>query len=267
MGISSVLAVSSALGRSFGLDVAKGAVADGFVSKFGRNPQIDTTTDPEDIWDGGGIWAAPTAARIHNLASTGAQDDVGGTGALTVSLMGLLDDWSLSGETVTMTGAVDAPTSQAYRRIFRMWVASAGTQGVNDGNITATAVGDATVTAQITGDAVDARSAGQSLMAIYTVPLGVTGYLFDWYGTLNRATPAAASADLRLLSRDNGLVAPALRTRHHLGLAAGGSSHFFHPFPVPLVFTEKTDLIVRCTEVSASATDISAGFDLVLVNN
>lgn len=46
----------------------------GSVNKFGRNPDIDTGSLPEDIWDGGGVWAAPTQSRTHNVASTQAAD-------------------------------------------------------------------------------------------------------------------------------------------------------------------------------------------------
>lgn len=44
------------------------------VNKFGRNPLVTTTSDPEDIWDGGGLYAPPTAPRLHNIASASAQD-------------------------------------------------------------------------------------------------------------------------------------------------------------------------------------------------
>jgi hypothetical protein len=42
------------------------------VNKFGRNPDVDAA---EDIWDGGGLWVPPTAARTHALVSSSAQDD------------------------------------------------------------------------------------------------------------------------------------------------------------------------------------------------
>ena len=44
------------------------------INKFGRNLLITTVTDPEDITDVGGIYVPPTEARIHNIASSDAQD-------------------------------------------------------------------------------------------------------------------------------------------------------------------------------------------------
>lgn len=58
----------------FFLELAKGSL-DGLsaVHKFGRNGDVDIT-GAEDIWDGGGLWVPPTAARIHNIVSDSAND-------------------------------------------------------------------------------------------------------------------------------------------------------------------------------------------------
>ncbi len=48
------------------LEIAKGNVpGHSTVNKFGRNTDIDTAAK-EDIWDGGGLWVAPTQARKHD---------------------------------------------------------------------------------------------------------------------------------------------------------------------------------------------------------
>jgi hypothetical protein len=44
------------------------------VNKFGRNPDIDTATTPEDIWDVGGLYVPPTQGRTHDIASSSAND-------------------------------------------------------------------------------------------------------------------------------------------------------------------------------------------------
>ncbi len=44
------------------------------LNKYGKNPDIDTGTTPEDVWDAGGLISFPTADRIHQIKSTSAQD-------------------------------------------------------------------------------------------------------------------------------------------------------------------------------------------------
>ena len=48
-----------------------------YINKFGFNSDVDAASDPEDSWDGGGLWVPPTEARTHNIASTDGDD--GGT--------------------------------------------------------------------------------------------------------------------------------------------------------------------------------------------
>lgn len=239
--------------------VSQGRVTgESMVQKFGRNTDIDTATDPEDIWDGGGIWVPPTTARVHNLVSSSAEDGAGGfTGALTVTVEGLDATGAVTTETVTMDGTTPAPTSNSYIIIHRMFVATAGTNQTNVGNITATAVTDATVTARITADH------GQTLMAIYQIPTGKTGYLLAWYAAVNKSGGGARSADLRMMTKASG---GAWLTKHHLSLSSTGSSYLNHNFEAHLSLPAGTIIKVQVQEVSGNDTDVSAGFDIHLVD-
>ena len=59
----------------FFTQVALGKIA-GYSSghKFGENPDVDTGTVPEVIWDVGNGYTAPTADRTHDIASTSVAD-------------------------------------------------------------------------------------------------------------------------------------------------------------------------------------------------
>ena len=232
------------------------------VNKFGKNTDIDTGSTPEDVWDGGGLWVPPTAARIHDVASSNAADTSAGTGARTVRIYGLDSNWELQEEDITMNGTTNVPTAAAYTRVFRAQVLTAGSGDVNAGDITITAQTDSTVTAQITA------GKGQTLMAIYTVPAGKTGYGLAWYGMLAGSSPSGAQVDLDLLVRTRADQSDsALNLRHSGGLFSEGSSRFQHRVNAYFPIEEKSDIIVRVADVSANNTNVAAGFEMLLQDN
>ncbi len=54
----------------FYLDVARNDVRNlTLIHVFGRNSDVDASVK-EDIWDGGGVWIAPSQERLHNIASS-----------------------------------------------------------------------------------------------------------------------------------------------------------------------------------------------------
>lgn len=61
-----------------GMEIAKGHIpGHTCVLKYGENPDIDTASGFETIWDGGGTYLPPTVAngaQIHDVASTSAND-------------------------------------------------------------------------------------------------------------------------------------------------------------------------------------------------
>lgn len=61
--------------KEFNLELSKGNI-DGHSSilKFGENPDIDSASGFETIWDAGGVYVPPTIPRIHDMASTSALD-------------------------------------------------------------------------------------------------------------------------------------------------------------------------------------------------
>jgi hypothetical protein len=232
-----------------GLNIARGVNSNfSHINKFGRNIDIDTVTT-EDVWDGGGAWVPPTAARIHDLSSTSGNDTGAGAGAQTVFVEGLDAAGADQSETVTMAGVGNAPTANAYTMIHRMYVLAAGASGQNDGVITATAQVDGTVTAQM------AVGNSQTLMAIYQVPASRTGFITGFYygGVANNTAVVTASIWTQAVSAGS-----PFRLQH----ISGGihQQHFFDP---PLVVPAQSIIKARALS-DTNNTDVFAGFDIVV---
>lgn len=162
------------------------------VQKFGRAPD-GVQTSSTDIWDRADsvptqqTWLAPTAARVHTIVSSSANDASAGTGMRTMRVWGLQDwDSKESSEDITMNGITGVNTVNSYVIIHRMRGLTFGSGGQNAGTITATAATDATITAVIR------PGVGSTAMAIYGWPSTQTLYLKSWKCAINKASGSAA---------------------------------------------------------------------------
>jgi len=244
---------------NFAVEVARGNV-EGVttITKFGSNAVISTGTVPEDINNQGGAYVAPTAARIHNIVSDSALDDVGSTGMETVLIFGVINDYSRVTETVNLDGTTPVATVNAYRHIHLMQNTTAD-GAANVGTITATAVTDGTVTCQISA------GEGQSECSTFLVPLGFTALIMKIRARMNCATAnSAATVGVYTIPFGKGIQ---LKTK--IGLNNTGSS--FVPLDytnsTPFIVTEKSWIRMRCTNVTNNNTSIEGEYDLFLVKN
>ena len=253
------------------LSIARGNIAGIIhINKFGRNPDCAQAASAtavnlgRSIWDGGIAgavnWVAPTASRIHQLKSSSVNDDTdgGGTnaGARTVQIYGLDSDYNLFNETLTLDGTTNVATA-SYTMIYRMIVRSSGTTGWNEGFITVTADSDGTVTARIT------EKNNQTLMTQYMIPANTKGYMTNYSATLKKSGGVAKLADIFLMSMEFGEV---WRIRDATSVATDGANSVPREFKPHKVFLAK-ELIQVIANPSADAQDISAGYDLILVDN
>jgi hypothetical protein len=226
------------------------------IDKFGRNADIDQAA-VEDVWDGGGVWVEPTAARIHDIASTDAADTADGTGARTMEVYGLDGDYNMIGETRSLDGLSNVATENAYRMIYRKIVRSAGAGGKNAGTITATARVDGTVTAQIS------PGFNQTLMAVFQVPAGVTGLVWGYFLDINEGT-GNVQVTYDLLFKPPEEV---WQTKHHRGFRLPAATGQLHEFKIPKVAEEKTLIKLGNVGVSVANCDVSGGFLVELVSS
>jgi hypothetical protein len=247
--------------RDFYLEVSKGNVPKhSRVNKSGMNLDIDTGSFPEDLCEKGGLWVAPTAARIHNIASSDANDTSAGTGARTIHIQGLDGSYALTSETITMNGTSNVATVNSYTIIFFMYIETAGSGLTNAGNIIATAQVDGTQTAQIS---IGNSSGNQTQMAIYQIPDGYKGYLNQWDAAMQQAT-ASSFATVQLIIKPFGGVN---RVRRFHYLNNFGNSHELDTFIPPMQLNAKDLIFIRVSEVTNNNTSIQGGFDLTLVQD
>lgn len=238
--------------QDFYFEAARGNIRNtSVVLKFGANTDIDT--GKEDIWDGGGIWVAPTQSRLHVITSTNATDASDSTGARTMEISGLDGDGVLQEETLILSGTNSVTTTGSYLIIYRMVVKTAGNDGANNGDIIARAAVDGTVTAQIS------ITRNQTLMAITQVPTNTEACIVSFYANTN-SWVGNNNADICLMVKEPGEV---FQTKNLQGLLDGATSRFQHFYTTP--FCVPAMSIIKMQSVAGSNnTSISAGFDYIL---
>lgn len=225
------------------------------ITKFGSNLDIDTNSDPETIWSTGGLYQFPSSAGQISIVSSSSDDTSTGTGARTVLVQGLDENYNEVEETFTLNG-VSAVTSSSssWIRAHRAKVLSAGTGEVNAGTITIThgALTLATIPADF----------GQTQMAVYTIPAKKRGFIKSFSGALVRGSTllSTGQATLAMYFRKNGVIS----VQQEIQISVSGLNTFQKIYPIPIVADEKTDIYINCLQVSNNNTGVFANFQLVL---
>jgi hypothetical protein len=214
------------------------------VFKFGYNEEIQNVE--ETIWDVGGLYAYPSSAvTMTATSSSGATDE-----NVQVTMQGVDASYNELSETVTLNASGTATTTGSFLRVNRAFVAS-GTASA--GNITIANGG--------TTYAYVSALHQQTLMAIWTVPAGYTGYLFQ-VDTTAFTVQNNKVATIRMITRElNGVF----RTQQKFDLFQA-SYHQDIVCPQPIL--EKTDIEFRAIADSSNADlRVSATFDIIYIEN
>ena len=247
-----------ALANSNSVLIARGLI-DGasVVNKFGGGCEAAADTET-DAWDDGAtqpVYPWPTSALITDLSQDA--DQVAMRGA-TIQVQGLDTNWALVVQDRTLDASdTSTPVELAtpLRRIFRM-------------KVQANVVGDSNIVAHNAADNVDYAivQAGnnQTLMSLYTVPLGKVALMSGYYAsvvneTAANKTPVGTEVKLFAADRNAGYE---FQLKHATAIAENGANEH-HVFDPPYRFTQKTDIKIqmRCIKEPGH---IHAGFDLKL---
>ena len=249
-----------AVQEPYELQVSKGQVVGASsLYKFGYNPDINGTE--ETIWSQGGDVVWPAAAFTAFISSSSTADTNAGTGAQTVTVEGLDENYVAQSVTVNMNGQTQVQIGDAsgWIRINRAFVATAGSGGTAAGTfyIAATGVSSGVPTGTVYASITDGN---QTQMAVYTVPASHTLYLDDLIFTA-AISQANNYATVKLSTRDFG--SNVFRTKFINVLQ---SNELIIDFEFPLAIPEKTD--IECRAVTSNTNNqIGASFQGVLITN
>ena len=158
-----------------GIAIASGrAVKYSHINKFGFNDTVGTDWEPIQV--GSATFTYPTTAAVASAVSTSSNDTSAGTGARTLSIQGLDENYNQYTETISLTGQSAATTNGTFIRVFRARVETAGSGAAAAGNITISVGGNTLAT-------IDNDYDNQTLQAVYTIPTGHRGYLIRMQAT------------------------------------------------------------------------------------
>lgn len=250
-----------------GLAIAKGDVTDTtFIHKFGNAKDFDATDGIVTVWDGaddGGIdemvYTYSVTADIDSLSSSAGGD------TQNVEVQGLDTNFALVTQTITLTGQTRKALDTDLIRVFRI-----KNVGATDNAGTIYCYVNTALSSGVPIDTTKIRALvhignNQTLMAIYTIPAGKTGYMRDWFVSIAGANKTS-NYPIKLRARPFGQV---FQLKHTSSLSDIGTSYQQHRYEEPEIFTEKTDIEIRiqAIAVGVTAASISAGFDIVLIDN
>jgi hypothetical protein len=246
------------------------------VYKFGYNPDI-ANGSTEVIWSLGGNYPGFTdTAQTVQAFSYSTSDDITGTGARTVVIEGLDQDFNMASETVSLgqiqgTGpyaALEASnsTTTTWRRVFRAYVASTGSCSETAMLTDCDNVGEiriANATNNVTFASIPAAQS-QTLQAIYTIPAGYTAYLKKITVTVDTANKIAEIALFQITDADRVAAPFGAKRKVWSGIQAQG--HIKQDFDYSVSFAEKTDLFLVAVG-GQNNSSVFGDFTLVLVPN
>jgi len=244
------------LSENFLLELSRGNISGmSHVNKFGSGTVAGGAD--ETIWDGANLtgitgYTYMGSASTLYISSDNTNDDQ------TYEVQGLDENWALQTKTVIANGFNFVAITGLWFRVFR--VKNIGTTD-NAGNIyisddNTDVGGNGIPDTLINVKAMIGIGNNQTLMSIYTVPAGKTAYIIQYLASVGKGDDVKAT----LWARNFGEV---FQLKDHHIFYQRMSVRTFSPYPS---YTEKTDIEIK-GQIGAAGGEISAGFELILVND
>lgn len=232
--------------EAFELNVARGKTRGAStLHKFGATPSQSTNTTAT-IWDKSDTlypWSAFDTPGVLVAAQVGADDN-----GKVVTIVGLDSNWDVIEEDFTLSSAGTVTGTKTFKRVYRGYVKT-GVTNVGELNFSRGGTQVLRITAGL----------GQTLMSVYTVPNGYTGYLYQGMCSAQ----AGADATGFMMVRYN-TVGQAFRVGHTFEVS--GAQEYFYKFAFPIEIPQHSDIDVRLTTRSNNGR-YTACFDMLLIKN
>lgn len=228
------------------LNISRGLVKGvSYIHKFGAVPSMSTNTTGT-VWDVGDTiypWSAWATAGTITIDRADVAD-----ANKQVTVVGLDANYNALTETITLTNATGNASTNSFIRVFRAFIVD-GTTNVGLISIKRNSTTIAAITA----------GKGQTLMSVYTIPAGYTGYMFK--GTCTAQAGADGTGDMFI--RYFGQAS--FRVGHSFEVSGTGGQYLYE-FQTPIAIPAKSDIDVRISTRSNNGR-YTAAFDLVLVKD
>jgi len=199
------------------------------------------------IWDVNDTeypWSAFASAGVLSVPAVNASDN-----GKTITIIGLDASFFEITEDVTVSSSGAVSTTKEFIRVYRAFVTDASETNVANINVNK----GATTVLRITA------GKGQTLMAIYTIPDGYTGYMVKGTATCQDGADATANMFIRYFGNS------AFRVGHSFEVSGSGGQYLYE-FGIPIRIPAKSDIDVRASVRSNNAR-VTAAFDLILERN
>jgi hypothetical protein len=228
------------------LNIARGLVkGTSAVHKFGAVPSMSTNTTGT-VWDIGDTvypWSAWATAGTITIDRADAAD-----ANKQITVVGLDSSYNALTETITLTNATGNASTNSFIRIFRAFVVD-GTTNVGLISIKRNGTTVAAITA----------GKGQTLMAVYTIPAGHTGYIIKGTATSQAGADGTGDMFIRYFGQSS------FRVGHSFEVSGAGGQYLYE-FSTPIAIPAKSDIDVRIVTRSNNGR-YTAAFDLILIKD
>ena len=229
---------------NYGLGIAKGQFDDiTHIHVFGAVPAMSQNQSGTiwDINDTNYPWSAFDTSGTLSVPAVNASDN-----GKQLVIVGLDSDYIELTETITLSSSQATSTIQSFKRVNNIFIT----------NGSANAVGNILVNKGATTVASIKAGRAQSLMGIYTVPAGKTGYILQGVCTCQAGADGTGDMFVRYFGQES------FRDGHSFEVSGSGGEYHYE-FGVPIKIPAKSDIDVRI-KVRSNNARVTAAFDIIL---